>query len=314
LRHMKKFLIFLASILVVALIVFVSRRGSVPNKPTSVMETQTILTLAPPKIISNNITKTNEKFTKDFSDALTAQHSAPFGDEFLANVKKLNVDVIIEDYRKKTNLVDRIGLMWALALSEDERVVGLFKNTLFNEFNGQKIRDPGGIEYDDEYVMIFTVFGFGFLGRQNDQAYELIKSGTNPDFWKQNIKWTTSDTGDSLGVLTAMCIHALGITERPDVPQILEDLKKSPLINTADPDIMARTFDGDLLQAAFYRSLVKERGMDGFKKWLFRPPSDIFDEDGSWGKWCSSPDGQQWVKWKADWEKNRKKENPPSSQ
>jgi hypothetical protein len=118
-------------------------------------------------------------------------------------------------------------------------------------------------------------------------------------------------------LLTTACIQAFGISARPETAEILESLKSQALLDPTDVPEIARSFTGDVLQAAFYLSIVKSEGTEGFWRWFFAPATDVFDADGRFGAWTSSAQGKEWGEWygkkQAEIDLRRERMVPPTA-
>ena len=78
---------------------------------------------------------------------------------------------------------------------------------------------------------------------------------------------------------------------------ILEALTKQPLENSPDPANLRRTFNFDVVMAAFQNAFIRDRGRESFLEWYFSPPSDTLSNDGGARKWFATPEGKKWKEW-----------------
>jgi len=74
-------------------------------------------------------------------------------------------------------------------------------------------------------------------------------------------------------------------------------MKDKPLKNDFDLQPHPRTFEGGVVDAAFYHSVFRERGLEGFRTWYLNRTGDPFDRDGSLRKWKEGEEGKMWFSW-----------------
>ena len=169
----------------------------------------------------------------------------------------------------------------------------MFKNALIQENAGKTLTSGYPGKTDEEYTLFNTVVAMGFLAAKYDSAYDFIKKGTEPWFWKDQVKWISSRGSDTVGALRSYSIHAIGQSGRPEVPQILDQLKNTDMVNrVGGEDPTARNFSGSLVQAAFYYDLVQKYGMNALQ-------NNIFTENRMklFLQWRETENGKKWIAW-----------------
>ena len=200
--------------------------------------------------------------------------------------------ILVELYQATTNLVDRNALTMALGFIGDEEVVTLFKQALTQEYAGRALTSgyPGT---DEEYTLFNTVVALGFLAAKYDSAYDFVKKGTDPWFWHDQIQWTSNRGSETEGMLASFSIQAIGQSGRPDVPQLLEQMKTKDLMNrVGGNDPTARNVSGDVLGAAYYYDVIQQYGMEAFR-------ANMYSQNMSklYGQWRETENGKKWLAW-----------------
>jgi hypothetical protein len=200
--------------------------------------------------------------------------------------------ILLQLYKQETNLFKKGGLTEALGLIGDDEVVEVFKRALSNEYSGRRLKG-GSPEQDEEGVMVATVLGLGFLSSKSDLAFDIIKKGTAPEFWKGYCKFIPSTGPAFYGLLTSRSIKAIGFSGRPDATNFLELLKPLPLVNDLDNSIMRMSFDGAVFDAAFANDIIAQQGMDYYKFLYFNLNASL----ERMREWQKSGIGLEWDKW-----------------
>lgn len=201
-------------------------------------------------------------------------------------------------YVTHVNPLDRHAATWALGLIGDEETIDLFARALTNDFSGRTLSGRrSNTAETEENALESTIYALGFLGAKYDSAFEFLVNAAEVNFWARHKSWQ-SDTGpDEIGILVTKSIVALGMTGREDVPQLLTGMKNKALKNDFDPQPHARTFEDGVVEGAFYHSVFRERGAEGFRIWYLNRTGDPFDGDGSLRKWKMSDEGRGWFEW-----------------
>lgn len=197
----------------------------------------------------------------------------------IKQIKNSDIDTLIELYAKFKNPVDKKILIRVLGRVGDEMVINFLKDTLLYDYKGQLLTDK------EEDVLLSIPAALGTLAQQYDSAYSFVKEGTEPKFWQTRKTWTSRMGEYSINMLTAFSIHAIGISARKDVPQILNSFKKKNI------NYLHR-FAGDITQAAFYDYLIRDR--DKFQNRPEKRDFEFFEE------WIKTSEGARWSKWADD--------------
>ena len=234
------------------------------------------------------------------SDAkkLVGRRDRPLWEE-LAGLLPKDLPQLKEAYRSTTNLLEKHAVTWALAFVGDEEAVQLFQKTLLADYAGKVlVGAEGGVGGDEAIMMEATIWALGLLANRHENAWEFLKQGTDPWFWKRNALWRSSYDYGTSGLLTTACIQGVGLSGRPEAEKLLETFKSQPLLDPTESPEIARSFAGDVLQAAFYLSIIKSDGMDGFRRWFFQPAIDYVDKNDRFTLWSSKPAVQEkWGEW-----------------
>lgn len=222
----------------------------------------------------------------------------------LAKLKPADEDGLLIEYQRKTNMFERIALVWSLAYIGGDASLAAFRHTLTDEFAGRQLSSGHGEETSNEAnLMHQLIWAIGVAAQKNDTALDFLKQGTDPWFWQKNVKWKSNYFADNYGILAETAMTAIGMSGRREVPEIFEALTKLPLINEADPNVLKRTLNGALVDAAFFNSIVREEGHEGFLQWFLTPKGHVFDSDGKFARWSATADGRKWHQWSDEREK-----------
>jgi hypothetical protein len=203
--------------------------------------------------------------------------------------------LLLEAYRKM-DLRERTGIIWVLARIGGEQTVTAFIYTLTEEFKGRTLSGFENRTNNEVAVMEAISHCMGFLAQREDKAWKFLHESIEPSYWQKAILWKSSMGNDAYGILAGNSIAGLGMSGRTAVPEMLQQLKKSPPVDTTTPPDLRGGFDGAILQAAYYYDLLQLKGKDGFHAW-FSGISDVFDADGSWARWKATTNGAAWKKW-----------------
>lgn len=206
--------------------------------------------------------------------------------EWIVQLKPDDQKVLLSGYQREPELTNKLSLTISLAFIGDEQVVHEFTRTIL------KYEKPA-VNNDEENVLLFTIEGLGLLARRHDSAFEFLQKAIDPQFWKDNVSWRTDEGQDQYGILAGRSIAALGYSGKAEVEQILQRIKSQPFL----PDV-----DSALLDAAFFRDLLQQRGFDFFKG--IYGTEEIFRQY-TW--WKETENGKQWREWLKEW---RKKQPP----
>lgn len=196
-------------------------------------------------------------------------------------------DLLLKLYKEESSLVKKRNLTIALGFIGDDEVVEVFKHTLADNYAGRQLSS------NEEMAMRETVEVLGFLANKSDSAFELLKKGFDPKFWKEYCKFVPNETPGFYGTLTGDAIEAIGRSGRPDVTNILESLKTQPLNNYLDNSIMQEHFEGAVIDAAFYNDIIDQRGLD-YYKYIYLNIQKSLEELREWRK---NGTGRDWDKW-----------------
>lgn len=216
----------------------------------------------------------------------------------LKNLRESDEAVLLATYKNTTNLLERTSLTWALAFIGGDASFAALMHTLTDEFKGRLITSHVLSETTDERRLMFnSVEALGLMAARNDAAFAFLQQGTDPWFWQRSVGWKSHGGPSDYGRLTSAAIAAVGRSGRKELPDILEALTKQPLENSPDPANLRRTFNFDVVMAAFQNAFIRDRGREAFLEWYFSPPSDTLSNDGGARKWFATPEGKKWKEW-----------------
>jgi hypothetical protein len=209
----------------------------------------------------------------------------------LRQIQPEDVAVLLQTYEARTNVVDREALIWALGKVGDRRVVERFKQALLTDYSGATLTSREQTTYRAHILML------GVLGKDHESAFEFIKQGTSPLFWKATLRWQSATPAEPHVSCAGTCISALGLTGRPEVRLILEQLKTSDLSDPSNTNPLRRSNEGAVVSAAYYLDAIEEIGRDKFLEQYYGP-IDV----APMMRWRTSEKARPWVEWKQRYE------------
>jgi hypothetical protein len=199
--------------------------------------------------------------------------------------------LLLQLYRNTPALAGRRVLTWALAWIGNDEVVDVFKESLFKTYAGRTLRNAPRAE--EEFVLHVTIIGLGFLAPEQDSAFEVVRDGIDPRYWKERVPWQSDAGTDSYAQLAINSLQALGLSGRPEVGPLLEKLKTANLSNPTEP---IRTHPGDLAggvaDAAFAYNISSTRGLAFSKANYFGDQAEQLLKE-----WYQSESGRAWTAW-----------------
>ena len=224
----------------------------------------------------------------------------------LQSLRAEDESILIAAYQHTPNLIERRSLTWTLGYIGSDRAVEVLKHALTDEFKGRMLTGGNGTETTDEaHIMCETVQALGLAAMKNEAAFNFVKQGTDPWFWKRTIGWTSSNKADDYGMLASDAIVATAQSGRKEVPTILEELSKQPLMNTTDPRPYRRNLSGAVVDAAFFYAVIRDQGREAYMgMFLTSEGEGIYDDGNRYAKWSATPEGQKWGEWYQDHHKS----------
>jgi hypothetical protein len=205
---------------------------------------------------------------------------------------------LLAAYRNTASLPDRTGYIWVLAHVGGDETAKAFIATLSSEFANKRLSaDEAPASNNEEPVMQSLAWSMGLLAQRSRVADDFLHLSTEPAFWQGVVKWTSSTGKEVYGLLASSAIQGLGLAGRPEDLGRLERFKTSLPRDVPLPAELRRTFEGDIVQAAFYADMLRQKGSEGLYRWLLDVPSDEYDADGSYGRWEQSTNGAAWNAW-----------------
>ena len=246
----------------------------------------------PPKQI---LTGQKEIVLPSHLKALVDLHGQMPRPEQILNLTTADRTTLTEVYQQITNLADRTSLTWALGMAGNEETVELLKNTLTNEFKGRQLTSGKGEPGNEESVMFDTLKAMGLLAARYDSARDFVLQGTDPAYWATNVNWTTSGGNNTVGLLTIYSIMAVGQSGRDDVPDLLTQIAERDLIHLTPKNVAGGlTFEGSMMQAAYFSYYIQEYGMNDFQKHFI-----AMQQGKYWNEWSVTDEGKRWQSWAA---------------
>ena len=128
--------------------------------------------------------------------------------------------------------------------------------------------------------------GLGFLAADSKVAFSYLSNHMAPASWRHTIPWNPppGETDRSV-VLAGFSMHALGLSRRSEVRNLLEDFMRR---NPEQLDAM----DGSIVTAHYYLDAAKKYGV-----WPFL--DSIRDDDTLklYSRWTRTEEGKKWHGW-----------------
>lgn len=204
----------------------------------------------------------------------------------LTPVDAAGEEFLIQKYREIDAITNKAGLIRLMAYTGGDKVFEAFAHTLTNELAGCALtRDEAGIVGYMPQLM-------GILARRSDLAFEFLKTGMEPDFWRQNISWKTQIEEEQPRVLCGSCLKGLALSGRPGVNEIITSLRSQ----TESPYV--RTISGSIVTSVFIIDLTEKFGIESFMDGVYTADINVMMK--AFGEWTKTPNGSAWRAW---WQK-----------
>ncbi len=176
-------------------------------------------------------------------------------------------------------------------------------HSLSNDYQGMFFADPHGSE---EAIIVRSLYNLGRVAETNDVAYQFLKTGTDPWFWKRFANWRTTNAPDCWSWLAGSSLQALALSGRPGMKEEIRAFRTANLNGVAENGEIGRDLCGFLMAAARINWNM-ETGGRAYAESNFSGETDWTE----YAKWKASPDGQDWAKWS---EAERQRRSRPPSQ
>ena len=204
----------------------------------------------------------------------------------LTPVDAAGEEFLIQKYREIDAITNKAGLIRLMAYTGGDKVFEVFAHTLTNELAGRALtREEAGIVGYMPQLM-------GILARRSDLAFEFLKTGMEPDFWRQNISWKTQIEEEQPRVLCGSCLKGLALSGRPGVKEIITSLRSQ----TESPYV--RTISGSIVTSVFIIDLTEKFGIESFMDGVYTADINVMMK--AFGEWTKTPNGSAWRAW---WQK-----------
>jgi hypothetical protein len=295
------FIVFVLIVVVFVVAVFTSRtipppnlssHISVPQRDTTsdTMPSSAMLATLAPQTPAKLVAITN--LVKQLTELKTIPPSA-----LVTNLTVMDETPLLVIYQN-TPLANRTALVWALAAVGSNATAKAFIHTLREEFTGKTlVADEGGSHANEEAVMETIVTALGFVASRSDLANDFLHNAIQPEFWQGVATWHSSTGQEIYGLLTSSAVQALGLDERGDISELLQQFRNNPPTDNTVPPHLRRSFAGDVVQAAYYMERRSQIGSPAFHAWFLDHERDVFDADGSYRKWIANGSGASWNQW-----------------
>lgn len=200
-------------------------------------------------------------------------------------------DLLIQKYREIDAFTNKPGLIRLMAYTGGDKVFELFAHTLTNELAGRTLTRTDGAIVGNIPQLI------GILARKSDQAFEFLKAGMQPAFWKQNATWKTQTGSDLPRILAENCLSGLALSGRKEGGEIINGLRNG----TSNPYV--REICSGAVDAAFKLDLITQYGIAGFLDNVAN--GDINVTMKAFETWLKTTNGMAWRSWRQNVERSR---------
>ena len=200
-------------------------------------------------------------------------------------------DLLIQKYREIDAFTNKPGLIRLMAYTGGDKVFELFAHTLTNELAGRTLTRTDGAIVGNIPQLI------GILARKSDPAFEFLKAGMQPAFWKQNATWKTQTGSDLPRILAENCLSGLALSGRKEGGEIINGLRNG----TSNPYV--REICSGAVDAAFKLDLITQYGIAGFLDNVAN--GDINVTMKAFETWLKTTNGMSWRSWRQNVERSR---------
>jgi hypothetical protein len=187
---------------------------------------------------------------------------------------------LLARYREIKSVTNKLSIAMALAASGGDEVADLFLNTVTRDYQRREVTMSESMQLG--YLIVLL----GQVAPRSERAFDILRQGTDPEFWRTRITWRTPIPDDSSQILVKACIRGLAYIDRDEAWAHVLNLASNA------PAVYLRTFAPTFLEAAHaHYGLVSgrsapNRGQRGFTEYL---------ED--YTRWKATPTGRQWDAW-----------------
>jgi hypothetical protein len=211
----------------------------------------------------------------------------------LAEMAKASSGMLEKSVAEFRPLVWVLGYQGSSRSSESSESVRALEALLKVDYHERKLPPEA------ERTLMDAILALGFAAARNENASELVRSGTEPEFWKKVRKWRSdrsdaakTDRGDfSNDVFVRYSIQAVGISGRADSRSFLEGLRSKKSAR------YLHLFAGDIVQAEFYAYLRNDRkGPNDSSSRLWKYVLSPDEENTEFAKWVAR-EGHEQVVW-----------------
>jgi hypothetical protein len=196
-------------------------------------------------------------------------------------------DVLLKLYRNARRPAATERLAGVLAVIGNEQVAAVFCEALTNRYAGKRLRDL------DAGVLFSLPEKLGVLARKSDVAFEFLKQGVERSFWERYSLWRARTVPDTwrMGLLRGSCIRGLGLSGRPAVTELLDQLHERSTNSDFDRgDKVGRAFSG----AAFHYDMILVKGEGWQVRFALRQIGDM-ERITNRRAWRESERGKKWA-------------------
>jgi hypothetical protein len=200
-------------------------------------------------------------------------------------------ELLIQKYREIGAITNKAGLIRLMAYTGSDRIFELFASTLTNELSGRTISGA------EAAIVVFMPELIGILARNCDPAFEFLKAGLQPGFWKQNATWKTPAGPDQPRILVGGCIKGLALSGRNDGKEIIHGFR------TQRANSYVRAIDSSVVGSAFILDYINEYGLEGYLDNI--TIRDLDSQMKAYVAWTKTSNGVAWRAWRQRVDRSR---------
>jgi len=196
---------------------------------------------------------------------------------------------LITLYARTERLGPKRHLVYILAFGGDSASARLLWHAVTEEYAGRRVT------LDEAALLVYIPTLCGILAQRNDEALAHLLEGSRTDFWEKQRLWLPEKADgweEHPGTLTGACIKGLALSGRPEFQEVLDWYRRHPekLVSMNHRGVR-RGLGGSITDAGFYRSLVREMGIEAAMDEVLY---DIDQLVRRFTAWVGTPEGKTW--------------------
>jgi hypothetical protein len=196
---------------------------------------------------------------------------------------------LITLYDRTERLGPKRHLVYILAFGGDSASARLLWRAVTEEYAGRRV--PA----EEDALLGYIPTLCGILARRNDEALAHLLEGSRPDFWEKQRLWLPEKADgweEHPGALTGACIKGLALSGRPEFQEVLDWYRRHPeKLVSMNHRGEVRGVGSSIIDAGFYRSLVREMGIEAAMDKVLYDGETLVRRFVAWE---GTPEGKAW--------------------